>query len=52
MSGITAFDAYIPRGRLSKQAIAEANSWFDSSLKSLGRGERAICNWDLSLIHI
>ena len=46
MSGITAYGAYIPRGRLSKQAIAEANSWFDASLKSLGRGERAICNWD------
>ena len=46
MSGITAYGAYIPRGRLSKQAIAEANSWFDASLKSLSRGERAICNWD------
>lgn len=46
MSGIIAYGAYIPRGRLSKKAIAEANSWFDASLRSLGKGERAICNWD------
>jgi len=50
MSGIAAYGAYIPRGRLSKQAIAEANSWFDASLKSLGKGERAICNWDEDVI--
>lgn len=50
MSGITAYGAYIPRGRLSKQAVAEANSWFDASLKSLGKGERAICNWDEDVI--
>ena len=35
MSGITAYGAYIHRGRLRKQAIAEANSWFDASIKSL-----------------
>ena len=46
MSGITAYGAYIPRGRLNKQEIAVANSWFDAGLKSLGKGERAICNWD------
>lgn len=46
MIGITAYGAYIPRARLSKQAIAEANCWFDASLKSLGKGERSICNWD------
>ncbi|NKB34469.1 MAG: 3-hydroxy-3-methylglutaryl CoA synthase [Pseudomonadales bacterium] len=50
MSGITAYGAYIPRGRLNKQAIAEANSWFDASLKSLSKGERAICNWDEDVI--
>lgn len=46
MTGITAYGAYIPCGRLNRQSIAEANSWFDASLKSLGKGERAICNWD------
>jgi 3-hydroxy-3-methylglutaryl CoA synthase len=46
MIGITAFGAYIPRARLNKRSIAEANSWFDASLNSLAKGERAICNWD------
>ncbi len=46
MPGITAYGAYIPRARLKKQVIAEANSWFDASLKSLARGERSMCHWD------
>ncbi len=46
MIGITAFGAYIPRSRLSKQAMSDANSWFDAGLKSLAKGERSICNWD------
>ncbi|MED5385555.1 MAG: 3-oxoacyl-[acyl-carrier-protein] synthase III C-terminal domain-containing protein [Pseudomonadota bacterium] len=46
MNGITAFGAYIPRSRLRRKAIAEANAWFDTSLTSLGEGERSICNWD------
>ena len=46
MVGITAYGAYIPRARLNKKAIAEANAWFDSSLNSLAKGERAMCNWD------
>ena len=46
MNGITAFGVYIPRGRLIKKAIAEANIWFDANLKSLSEGERSICNWD------
>jgi 3-hydroxy-3-methylglutaryl CoA synthase len=44
--GITAYGAYLPRLRLQKQVIAEANAWFDSSLKGLAKGEKAICNWD------
>jgi 3-hydroxy-3-methylglutaryl CoA synthase len=46
MPGITAYGAYIPKARLSKQVIAEANSWFDASLKSLAKGERSMCHWD------
>ena len=30
MVGITAFGGYVPRLRLSRQAIVEANAWFDS----------------------
>jgi len=46
MIGITAFGAYLPRMRLQKKAIADANGWFDASLRGLGRGEKAVCNWD------
>lgn len=45
-SGITGFGAYIPQARLQRAVIAEANAWFDAGLKSLGRGQRSMCNWD------
>ncbi len=44
--GISGFGAYIPQARLRRTVVAEANAWFDASLKSLGRGERGMCNWD------
>lgn len=44
--GILAFGAYIPRLRLQRRAIAEANGWLNPALKALAKGERAICNWD------
>ncbi len=44
--GISGFGAYIPRARLSRSVIAEANAWFDAGLKSLGQGRRSMCNWD------
>jgi len=46
MVGVTAYGAYLPKMRLQRKAIAEANSWFDSSLKGLATGERTMCNWD------
>ena len=46
MIGITAYGAYIPRLRLQRDAIGQANAWFDASLASLARGERSMCNWD------
>lgn len=46
MIGITAYGAYLPRMRLQKQVIADANAWFDPGLKGLAKGEKAICNWD------
>jgi 3-hydroxy-3-methylglutaryl CoA synthase len=46
MVGITAFGGYIPRLRLSRKAIVDANSWANPALKSLAKSERAICNWD------
>ena len=44
--GILSFGAYIPRLRLARRAIADANAWFNAALRSQGKGERAICNWD------
>lgn len=44
--GISAFGAYVPRFRLSRRAVAEANGWFNPALKSFAKGERAVANWD------
>ncbi|MBT5496323.1 MAG: hydroxymethylglutaryl-CoA synthase family protein, partial [Alphaproteobacteria bacterium] len=46
MVGIISYGAYIPRKRLQRQAVVEANSWFNPALKAYGKGERAMCNWD------
>ncbi|HLL28805.1 MAG TPA: 3-oxoacyl-[acyl-carrier-protein] synthase III C-terminal domain-containing protein [Xanthobacteraceae bacterium] len=48
--GILAFGAYLPRLRLSRKAIADANGWFNPALKSQGKGERAMCNWDEDVV--
>jgi len=44
--GILSYGAYVPRLRLARRAIADANGWFNAALKGLAKGERAICNWD------
>ena len=44
--GIHAFGGYLPRRRLSRQVVVETNAWFAPALRSLGRGERTIANWD------
>jgi 3-hydroxy-3-methylglutaryl CoA synthase len=46
MTGITAYGGYVPRLRLSRKAVVEANSWFNPGIARLAKGERAICNWD------
>lgn len=46
MFGIIAAGAYIPRLRLARQLIAEANGWLNPALVGQGKGERAIANWD------
>ena len=45
-AGIHAFGGYVPRLRLQRRTIAEANAWFNPALEALGRGERAIAGWD------
>jgi len=44
--GILAYGAYIPRRRLARKAVADANAWFNPALKSQAKAERSMCNWD------
>jgi hydroxymethylglutaryl-CoA synthase len=44
--GILSFGAYLPRTRLQRKAIGQANGWFNPGLRGLAKGERAIANWD------
>ena len=50
MVGISAFGAYVPRRRLQRTAVVEANGWFNAGLKGYARGERSMCNWDEDVI--
>jgi 3-hydroxy-3-methylglutaryl CoA synthase len=44
--GILSYGAYLPRLRLARKAVADANAWFNPGLKGLAKGERTMCNWD------
>lgn len=44
--GITGFGAYIPRLRLSRQAVVTANAWYAPELKGKAKGHRSMANWD------
>jgi len=46
MTGITSYGAYIPRLRLQRKAIAQANAWFAPGLMGAAKGERAMANFD------
>lgn len=46
MVGIASFGGYIPRLRLARKAIVDANGWFNGSLRAYAKAERAICSWD------
>lgn len=46
MTGITGFGAYVPRLRLSRQAVVDANAWFNPALKAYAKGVRSMCGWD------
>jgi hydroxymethylglutaryl-CoA synthase len=46
MVGIVAYGGYVPRRRLSRPAVHEANKWFAPGLRGLAVGERAMANWD------
>ena len=46
MIGITAYGAYVPRLRLLRKAVVEANAWYAPGLAGKGKGTRAMANWD------
>src|SRR5260370_28274612 len=46
MVGIASFGGYIPRLRLSRKSIVDANGWFNGALRAYAKAERAICSWD------
>lgn len=45
MIGITAYGGYVPRLRMSRQAVAQANAWYAPQFGSR-KGTRALANWD------
>lgn len=44
--GLLSAGAYIPRNRMSRQAIFDAVGWAQGGLKSLAKGHRAFGAWD------
>ncbi len=48
--GIKSFGVYVPRRRMARAAIAEANAWAFPAMKAKGKGEKSFCNWDEDVI--
>ena len=46
MIGILAYGGYVPRLRLSRKAVFDANAWFAPQFAGKARGTRAMANWD------
>jgi hydroxymethylglutaryl-CoA synthase len=46
MVGIVSYGGYVPRLRLQRKAIAQANAWFNAALGGMAKAERSMCNWD------
>ncbi len=46
MIGIVGFGGYVPRLRMSRQAIVEANTWYAPQFRAKARGTRSLANWD------
>lgn len=44
--GLTGFGGYIPRLRLQRKAVAQANAWIAPNFLGKGKGERSMANWD------
>ncbi|MDR8394728.1 OB-fold domain-containing protein [Paraburkholderia sp. USG1] len=46
MFGIVGYGGYIPRLRLSRRAVVDANGWYAPHLISKAKGTRSMANWD------
>ena len=46
MLGIVGYGAYIPRLRLSRTAVVQANAWYAPQFAAKAKGTRAVANWD------
>jgi 3-hydroxy-3-methylglutaryl CoA synthase len=46
MVGIIAYGGYLPRLRMSRRAIVDANAWYAPHLAGKTKGTRALANWD------
>ncbi len=44
--GLTGFGGYIPRLRLQRKAVVQANAWVAPNFAGRGKGERSMANWD------
>tara|TARA_R110000824_G_scaffold155226_1_gene327534 strand:- start:85031 stop:86539 length:1509 start_codon:yes stop_codon:yes gene_type:complete len=44
--GLTGFGGYIPRLRLQRKSVTQANAWVAPNLIGKGKGERSMANWD------
>ncbi|MBX3447177.1 MAG: hydroxymethylglutaryl-CoA synthase family protein [Parvibaculaceae bacterium] len=44
--GLTAYGGYIPRLRLQRKSVAQANAWVAPNFLGKGKGERSMANWD------
>ena len=46
MIGVTGYGAYIPRLRMQRRAIVDANAWYAPNLAGKAKGAKALANWD------
>jgi len=46
MIGIVSYGGYIPKNRISRMTIFQANAWFAPATIQFAQGEKAFCNWD------
>jgi len=46
MFGIVGYGGYVPRLRLARRAVAEANAWYAPQFAGSAKGTRAFANWD------